>query len=124
MFASTRTLGMILVACVATTTASAQNVAAAMIADSGTVAPTLAPVPPPAGPRIDVTAVAVRHASVAAEPLPALAPRSAGMGKPMALVLVGLAGIVVGDVMDDDIGTLFSVGGAVCLLVGLYQLLK
>jgi hypothetical protein len=122
---STRT--MLLAICVAGTAASAQAIdtTRASATDAGAIVETRAQTAAHAGPRIDATALAMRNTVFATEAVP-LAPASgAGMGKPAALILVGLAAIVIGDVMDDrDLATLFTVGGAVTALIGFYQLLK
>jgi hypothetical protein len=127
MFASTRTLAIVLAAaCVAGTPAAAQAVDSVGTTAAGGV-DGVAAAPVKAGPRIATTAIAVRQTPLATEPREfqrAQPAQGAGMGKPLALILVGATAIVVGDVIDDDVGTLFTIGGAVMLLVGLYQFLK
>jgi hypothetical protein len=77
----------------------------------------------PRGPRIESTAAAMRMpVSVRADA--AMQARTKSMGKPVALIVVGGAAIVVGAVIGDDIGTLFSIGGAIALLYGLYLYLR
>jgi hypothetical protein len=51
------------------------------------------------------------------------APR-AGVGQPVALMVVGLAAIVVGAAIGGAGGTALAVGGAVVGLAGLYQFLR
>ena len=50
--------------------------------------------------------------------------RSQSVGKPVALMVVGGAAIVLGALIGDDVGLLFMIGGAVALLVGLYRYLQ
>ena len=80
--------------------------------------------PAAAGPRVEVLTTGVRTADVAADSGEVLQRRSQSVGKPVALMIVGGAAIVLGAVIGDDVGTLFMIGGAVALLIGLYQYLK
>lgn len=75
-----------------------------------------------AGPRLDVTAAAMQqpHGEQAA----LLQARTNSMGRPMALMLVGGAALVLGLVIGSDVGTLFSIAGAVAFLYGLYLYLR
>jgi hypothetical protein len=82
-----------------------------------------APVPA-AGPRLDVTATAVRKVTQGADSAASMQRRRQSAGKPVALMIVGGAAIVLGAVIGDAPGTLFMIGGAVALLVGLYQYLQ
>ena len=100
------------------------------------VAPTLAPaqqtnaasaVPSrAAGPRVELTATAVRQHAQATDSLSAAAVAATrkNMGQPIALMVVGAAAIVVGAVIGGDAGTIFMIGGAVAGLIGLYQYLQ
>lgn len=79
---------------------------------------------PAAGPRIDATAAAFQRATSDAETL-MLQSRTNNVGKPIALMVVGGAAIILGLVaIEGDVGTLFAIGGAVALLYGLYLYLK
>ena len=80
-----------------------------------------------AGPRRDLTATAVRNLSE--QQRASLADvlqrrRSQGMGQPVALMIVGGAAVVLGALIGDDVGTVFMIGGAVALLIGLYQYMQ
>ena len=77
-----------------------------------------------AGPRLDVTATAVRQITRSAASASAAVARQKNVGRPVALMIVGGAAVVLGLVMGEAIGTLFVVGGAVAVLVGLYQYLQ
>jgi hypothetical protein len=79
-----------------------------------------------AGPRREFTATAARsqsqqHASLADV---MQRRRSQGMGQPVALMIVGGAAVVLGALIGDDVGTVFMIGGAVALLIGLYQYMQ
>ena len=75
------------------------------------------------GPRLERTAAAMR-APAAERADAALQARTNSMGKPIALIVVGGAAIILGAVIGDDIGTIFSIGGAIALLYGLYLYLR
>ena len=75
-----------------------------------------------AGPRLDVTAVAMQQTESESSVLRQA--RTNSMGRPMALMLVGGAALVLGLVIGDDVGTLFSIAGAVAFLYGLYLYLR
>ena len=51
-------------------------------------------------------------------------PQHAGLGQPMAMMVVGLAGLVAGAVIGGDPGTIIMIGGAVVGLIGLWQYLQ
>jgi hypothetical protein len=75
-----------------------------------------------AGPRRDLTATAMHQLSQQQSAvLDVTQRRRQSMGQPVALMLVGGAAIVLGALIGDDVGTVFVVGGAVALLIGLYQ---
>lgn len=77
-----------------------------------------------AGPRVAATATAVRQLTqVTDKANTALAERK-NVGRPVALMIVGGAAIVVGAVIGGTVGTLFMIGGAVAGLYGLYQYLQ
>lgn len=94
---------------------------AAPVADP--VAPAAAPaaVEAPAGPTYSSASVAVRHAELPVAPVP---PRRAGYGQPIALMVVGGAGLLTGLIIGGGAGTAIAVGGVVVGLVGLYQYLQ
>jgi hypothetical protein len=77
-----------------------------------------------AGPRTSVSATAVRNVASAVDHDAAMQRSRQNVGKPVAMMIVGGAAIVVGAVIGNEIGTLFMIGGAVALLWGLYQYLK
>lgn len=77
-----------------------------------------------AGPRVEVLSTGIDAVDSRAESTLPLQQRRQNVGKPVALMIVGGAAIVLGAVIGDDVGTLFMIGGAVALLIGLYQYLK
>lgn len=84
-----------------------------------------APQPAPAaGPTVDGTATAFRVAAVVEDASSIEMQRRQGVGRPVALMVVGGAALLVGAVIGDDVGTLFMIGGAVALLYGLYKYLQ
>lgn len=84
-----------------------------------------APQPAPAaGPTIDGSATAFRAVANVSDISAAEMQRRQSAGKPVALMIVGGAAILVGAVIGDAPGTLFMVGGAVALLYGLYLYLQ
>lgn len=84
-----------------------------------------APQPAPnAGPTVDGTATAFRGAGIVQDGSSIEMQRRQGVGRPVALMIVGGAALLVGAVIGDDVGTLFMIGGAVALLYGLYKYLQ
>jgi hypothetical protein len=80
---------------------------------------------PAAGPRMDASATAMkRMAPVTVDSASAQQRRNQGAGQPVALMAVGGAAIIIGALIGDDVGTVFMIGGAVALLVGLYKYLQ
>ena len=79
----------------------------------------------PAGPTIEATATAFR-ATTQADSTNSASPVQSrqNVGKPVALIIVGGAAIIVGAIIGDAPGTIFMIGGGVALLYGLYQYLK
>lgn len=78
--------------------------------------------PPAAGPRLELTTAAMQQP---ATERPALAQaRTKSMGRPIALMVMGGAALVLGIVIGNDVGTLFSIAGAVAFLYGLYLYLR
>lgn len=105
--------------------AAAQSDSARVLTDATaneTVAPTNA------GPRLDATATAFRMPSVAPAETsaPALLQRRASrdVTRPVAIMIVGGAAIVLGSVVGNDVGDLIVIGGVVAVLYGLYEYLK
>lgn len=83
--------------------------------------------PASAGPRIDATAAAFRMTSVALADTSATAMlqrRSRDVSRPIAIMIVGGAAIVLGSVVGNDVGDLIVIGGVVAVLYGLYEYLK
>lgn len=103
--------------------AAAQDVAAPQPAAQPTSQPT-PQLAPAAGPTVDGTATAFRPVVNVSEFTAAEMQRRQSAGKPVALMIVGGAAILVGAVIGDAPGTLFMVGGAVALLYGLYLYLQ
>ena len=52
------------------------------------------------------------------------AQRRAGLGQPMALMIVGGAALLAGAIIGDTPGTIIMIGGAVIGLIGLYEYLQ
>lgn len=95
--------------------------------DAATAQPTPHVAPQPqraAGPTVDGTATAFRVVANESDFDAAEMQRRQSAGKPVALMIVGGAAILVGAVIGDAPGTLFMVGGAVALLYGLYLYLQ
>ena len=126
MFGTARSYMMILVtACVAGTSAFAQDakVAGASGIDSAS-APLRIAAALVAGPRLEATATAMRPLTQATDAVAFQRRQPMNMGQPVALMIVGGAAIVLGSFIGGDSGTLFMIGGAGSVLVGLYQYLK
>ena len=80
---------------------------------------------PRVGPHIAGATAGIRLASVRADTsVVALQRRSRDVSKPVAIMIVGGAAIILGSVVDGDAGELIVLGGVVALLYGLYQYLK
>jgi hypothetical protein len=77
-----------------------------------------------AGPTIEASVAAFRVANVSTDSASMLLQQRQSMGRPVALMIVGGAAILVGAVIGDAPGTLFMIGGAVALLYGLYEYTK
>jgi hypothetical protein len=78
----------------------------------------------PAGPTMDAASVAVRQPVTTETRAPNAAPRRAGLGQPMALMVVGGAALLAGLIIGGGAGTAIAVGGAVVGLYGLYEYLQ
>ena len=99
--------------------AAAQSISLAPTPTAAAVATPVAE--PAAGPTLAAASVAVRHAETPVTSAPA---RRAGYGQPVALMVVGGAGLLTGLIIGGDAGTAIAVGGAVVGLIGLYQYLQ
>jgi len=77
----------------------------------------------PVGPTMDAASVAVRQ-PVTNEARAPYAPRRAGYGQPVALMVVGGAALLSGLIIGGGAGTAIAVGGAVIGLYGLYEFLQ
>lgn len=75
------------------------------------------------GPTVDAASVAVRR-PVSQELVVNNAPRRAGYGQPVALMVVGGAALLAGLIIGGGAGTAIAVGGAVVGLYGLYEFLQ
>lgn len=75
-----------------------------------------------AGPTLAASTLGVRATTEA--PAESMTMQRRASSKPVALMIVGGAAIVLGAVIGDAPGTLFMIGGAVALLYGLYQYLQ
>lgn len=77
----------------------------------------------PAGPTAAAAAVAVKSLQPAAESAEAMQAR-AGLGRPRALMFVGLGMFIAGALIGNDAGTIIMISGAAIGLWGLYQYLQ
>jgi hypothetical protein len=75
------------------------------------------------GPTMDAASVGVRQ-PVTTEARAPYAPRRAGYGQPVALMVVGGAALLAGLIIAGGAGTAIAVGGAVVGLYGLYEFLQ
>jgi hypothetical protein len=62
--------------------------------------------------------------SEAAAPALLVQRRRAGLGQPMAMMVVGGAAVLLGAIIGDTPGTIIMIGGAVIGLIGLYEYLQ
>ena len=98
--------------------------AAGFLVPAATLSAQQGPTRADAGPRLERTAAALRGSEQPAASVAAPQARTNSVGKPVALMAVGGAAIVLGALIGNDIGTIFSIGGAVALLYGLYLYLR
>jgi hypothetical protein len=77
-----------------------------------------------AGPSTDAARVAVSAPTSHELKVSAAAQRRAGLGQPVALMVVGGAALLTGLIIGDDAGTVIAVGGALVGLYGLYEYLQ
>ena len=69
--------------------------------------------------------VAAHYSATRQSDSPALVARQrAGLGQPMAMMVVGGTALLVGAIIGDTPGTIFMIGGAVIGLIGLYEYLQ
>jgi hypothetical protein len=95
----------------------------AIVNDSVALAPALAAQDSAAGPTVDAARIAARYHESGDLKITA-APRRAGYGQPVALMVVGGAALLTGLIIGDDAGTVIAVGGALVGLYGLYEYLQ
>jgi hypothetical protein len=79
-----------------------------------------------AGPTVDRATAGVRPLTQETDPLsdPFAQQRRAGLGRPAALMVVGFGAMIVGLIIEGDVGTLIAIAGAAIGLYGLYHYLK
>jgi hypothetical protein len=79
----------------------------------------------PAGPTLDRAVVGARPLTQETDPFAdPFAQRRAGLGRPAALMVVGFGAMIVGLIIEGDVGTLIAIAGAAIGLYGLYHYLK
>jgi hypothetical protein len=78
----------------------------------------------PAGPTADAARVGVSQPTSHELKVSSAAQRRAGLGQPIALMVVGGAALLTGLIIGDDAGTVIAVGGALVGLYGLYEYLQ
>lgn len=115
MLAQLRIIALVFVAFIAAPTVARAQLSAPASAPEKSVA---------AGPRLEMSATAARHLMQTSDNSAMQRRSRQGAGKPVALMIVGGAAIILGAVIGDAPGTLFMIGGAVALLIGLYQYLQ
>lgn len=76
-----------------------------------------------AGPTLDAARAGVSH-QTSSELKVTAAPRRAGYGQPVALMVVGGAALLTGLIIGGSAGTVIAVGGALVGLYGLYEYLQ
>jgi len=77
-----------------------------------------------AGPTVDAARVAASEPTSHELKVTTAAPRRAGYGQPVALMVVGGAALLTGLIISGDAGTVIAVGGALVGLYGLYEFLQ
>jgi hypothetical protein len=121
-----------LVLCVSAPSAEAQQALASRSPTADVFAPattrradSTAMSPRAAGPTADAARVAVSEpTSHELKVSSAAAQRRAGLGQPVALMVVGGAALLTGLIIGDDAGPVIAVGGALVGLYGLYEYLQ
>ena|SRR6187402_3043187 len=76
------------------------------------------------GPTVDAARVAASEPRSHELKVSAAAQRRAGLGQPIALMVVGGAALLTGLIIGDDAGTVIAVSGALVGLYGLYEYLQ
>ena len=76
------------------------------------------------GPTLDAARVAASEPRSQELKVTTAAQRRAGLGQPIALMVVGGAALLAGLIIGDDAGTVIAVGGALVGLYGLYEYLQ
>lgn len=107
-----------LVLCLSARSAPAQQALAPRTPPADVAAPARV-----AGPTLDAARAGVSH-QTSPELKVAAAPRRAGYGQPVALMVVGGAALLTGLIIGDSAGTVIAVGGALVGLYGLYEYLQ
>ena len=110
-----------LVLCLSARTASAQQSLAPHTPSADVAAPAPART---AGPTLDAARAGVSHQTSQELRTTAAAPRRAGYGQPVALMVVGGAALLTGLIIGGSAGTVIAVGGALVGLYGLYEYLQ
>ena len=118
------------VLCLSAGTARAQQSLAPLAVRADVAVPTLARNAAPAadsarvGPTMDAARVAAAEPRSQELTVTTAAQRRAGLGQPIALMVVGGAALLAGLIIGDDAGTVIAVGGALVGLYGLYEYLQ
>jgi hypothetical protein len=118
------------VLCLSAGTARAQQALAPLAPRADVAVTTLASTAAPAadsarvGPTMDAARVAASEPRSQELTVTAAAQRRAGLGQPVALMVVGGATLLAGLIIGDDAGTVIAVGGALIGLYGLYEYLQ
>lgn len=73
------------------------------------------------GPRLDAVVTGFRTPQQHVDYASSQQRSRQNVGKPVALMIVGGAAVVLGAFIGGDVGTLFMIGGAVAILFGLYR---
>jgi hypothetical protein len=76
------------------------------------------------GPTVDAARVAASEQRSQELKISSAAQRRAGLGQPVALMVVGGAALLTGLIIGNDAGTVIAVGGALIGLYGLYEYLQ
>jgi len=114
-----------LLLCVSTPSARAQQALAPRTPPADVATPVRSAVPAPnVGPTMDAARVAVSQPTSRELKISSAAQRRAGLGQPIALMVVGGAALLTGLIIGDDAGTVIAVGGALVGLYGLYEYLQ
>ena len=78
---------------------------------------------PAAGPTIDAVVTGFQAPAMGADSTATML-QTRRERQSMALMIVGGAAVVLGALIGDDVGTIFMIGGAVAILIGLYKYLQ